>query len=418
MKPISPYEQEPAFAGVMKLIRDATVAFTNVEMNILNHPKAPPPLNAEWGAFGSVASPNEAKELKWLGFDMINRANNHATDYGTEGMLEMNRILDDVGLMHAGTGSSLAEARAPAYFQTPVGRVAMIATASTFTPISRAGHPRGETKARPGLSPLRWTREVYLDPAAYGSLKSAVASMNSIPTPNLFTDEQMNLFGTTFKKSNNNHVEYVVNETDTEEILAQVRSARRQADFVFVEIHAHESGNKNEVPADFLPRFAKAAIDAGADMFIGHGPHELRGIEIYKGRPIFYSLGSFIFHVHLIDYQSIEVYERRNLDVFRSTTADLHDALKGTSLEFKEDVWWESVIAVSQFEQGRLKAVELHPIDLGGAMPRSQQGTPRIADPTLSKKIIDRVARLSSPFGTKVRFERGIGIVELPTSNK
>src|SRR5262245_1180055 len=194
MRPISVYEQEPAFAGVMKLIRDANVAFTNVEMNILNNPKAPPILQAEWGAFGSVASPNEAKELKWLGFDMINRANNHTTDYGVEGMLEMNKILDEVGLVHGGTGSSLGEARAPVYFQTPVGRVAMIATASTFTPISRASNARQETKARPGLSPLRWTRDVYLDPAAYQSLKGAVASMNSIQMPNVFTDEQMNLF--------------------------------------------------------------------------------------------------------------------------------------------------------------------------------------------------------------------------------
>ena len=67
--------------------------------------------------------------------------------------------------------------------------------------------------------------------------------MTTIPTPGVITDQQMNLFGTTFKKSDKNHGEFVVNETDIEEILAQVKSARRQADFVFVEIHAHEAGN-------------------------------------------------------------------------------------------------------------------------------------------------------------------------------
>ena len=49
------------------------------------------------------------------------------------------------------------------------------------------------------------------------------------------------------------------------------------------------------MPADFIPIFARAVIDAGADVFVGHGPHVLRGIEIYKGKPIFYSLSNFIF---------------------------------------------------------------------------------------------------------------------------
>ena len=46
--------------------------------------------------------------------------------------------------------------------------------------------------------------------------------------------------------------------------------------------------------------FAKAAIDAGADAFLGTGVHVLRGIEIYKGRPIFYGLGEFFRQMDVV----------------------------------------------------------------------------------------------------------------------
>ena len=129
-----------------------------------------------------------------------------------------------------------------------------------------------------------------------------------------------------------------------------------------------------------------------------------------------YNLADFIFSAHMLDHQGIEVYEKPGLNKFTSTAGDLHDALKGTGLEFKEDVYWEGILAVSRFDRSGLKAVELHPMDLGGERPRPQQGTPRIPDPAKAKTIIDRVARLSAPFGTKVRFENGIGIVDLSAS--
>ena len=69
------------------------------------------------------------------------------------------------------------------------------------------------------------------------------------------------------------------------EILKSIRTAKQLSDFVIVTIHAHEPGNWSEQPADFLPKLAHAAIDAGADQFIGHGPHQVRGVEIYNGKP-------------------------------------------------------------------------------------------------------------------------------------
>ena len=74
-----------------------------------------------------------------------------------------------------------------------------------------------------------------------------------------------------------------------------IRNAAKQADFVIVNSHSHESGNTNEEPPPWLIGFIKKCLDAGAVTYIVHGPHRLRGIEIYKGKPIFYSLADFIF---------------------------------------------------------------------------------------------------------------------------
>jgi poly-gamma-glutamate synthesis protein (capsule biosynthesis protein) len=354
-------------------------------------------------------------ELKWLGVDMVSRANNHTTDYGVEGLLETNQNLDAFGIVHAGSGATLGQARAPAYFQTAVGRIAMISTASSHSASSRATNARPEIKGRPGLSPLRWSRQLFFEPDTFVKVKEAVESLRPGPPPAQPPPaDEVNMFGTRIRKGDKNRVELVADERDVNEILTQVKSARRQADFVFVTIHAHEPGNGIEPPPDFLPRFARAAIDAGADMFVGHGPHMLRGIEIYKGKPIFYSLGNFFFHYQTLEPQAYDVFEgRTTLDPFRATIADLYDAVPGWGASFREDVWWESVIAVSRFEAGRMKSVVLHPLELGHSLPRPQKGTPRLANSEVAKKIIERLARLSKTFGTDIRFVDGVGVIEI-----
>ena len=83
---------------------------------------------------------------------------------------------------------------------------------------------------------------------------------------------------------------------DVERVLGQIEKAAALADLVLVNGHSHEPSNPvTDVPT-WLPELAKACIDAGAHAYIGHGPHRLRGIEIYRDRPILYSLGNFIVH--------------------------------------------------------------------------------------------------------------------------
>jgi len=90
-----------------------------------------------------------------MGFNLFNRANNHTTDYGVEGLRLTNRLLDELGLVHAGTGNNLGWASRPGYLETPKGRVALIGMASTHTPMSRAGAVGPTVQVQPGLNALR-----------------------------------------------------------------------------------------------------------------------------------------------------------------------------------------------------------------------------------------------------------------------
>jgi poly-gamma-glutamate capsule biosynthesis protein CapA/YwtB (metallophosphatase superfamily) len=415
LRPVSVYEKEPAFSRVMDLVRGATVAFTNFEFSAFDTGKFEPVPQAEFGGLWLHGTRKEAEDLKWMGFDMVSRANNHTTDYGVAGMNETNAILDEIGLVHAGSGQTLGQARRPGYFQTAVGRVAMISVASSFTPSSRAMDARPDIKGRPGLNGLRWSRHLYVESELFDRLKAVAEKDFKISRPADQPPDQFSLFGTLIKKGPTNRVEFVADERDVAAVVAQVRSARRQADLVFVTIHAHEPGNNSEVPADFLPLLARATIDAGADLFTGHGPHRLRGIEVYKGKPIFYSLGNFMYHCYTLEPQGADVYERSpKLTLFESSIADLYDSRPtGFGSNVNEEVWWQSVVAIAKFGPGKLRSIELHPVELGYGTPRPQIGTPRLAHPAVAKKIIDELARLSKPFSTNLQFVNGIGVVDL-----
>jgi poly-gamma-glutamate synthesis protein (capsule biosynthesis protein) len=295
----------------------------------------------------------------------------------------------------------------------------MISVASSFSPSARAMDARPDIKGRPGLSFLRWTRTLYLEPQEFDRMKKIAEADFKIVRPADAPPDQFNLFGTMIKKGPASRVELTADNRDVAAVVAQVRSARRQADFVFVTIHAHEPGNNSEMPADFLPGFARAVVDAGADLFVGHGPHRLRGIEIYKGKPIFYSLGNFMYHCYTLEPQGADVFEANpKLNALESSIADLYDGRpNGFGSNVNEEVWWQSAVAIAKFGPGKLLSVELHPLELGFGTPRSQIGTPRLANATVSRKIIDTLARLSKPYATSIRFDNGRGVIDLqPTS--
>jgi poly-gamma-glutamate synthesis protein (capsule biosynthesis protein) len=221
----------------------------------------------------------------------------------------------------------------------------------------------------------------------------------------------LRIFGVSVTPGTETRVVERVNANDQERILREVRNAAKLANYVIVNSHSHEPGNDSLVPPPWLVEFARKCIDQGATSYIVHGPHQLRGIEIYKNRPIFYSLADFIFHEELYDPLPADMYEIFGLPstAFQTELEDVR--FKGGTIGFPSNpVWYESVVAVPTFRGSEMIALKLYPIDLARTAPVAQRGTPRLADEATGRKIIERLAKLSAAYGTTIVYEDGIGV--------
>jgi poly-gamma-glutamate synthesis protein (capsule biosynthesis protein) len=284
--------------------------------------------------------------------------------------------------------------------------------ASTFTPMSRAGAARSDVRGRPGLNPLRVERRYEADPVTFEALRRAASQWGAqVPED---PQAPIRLFRTvSVQPGFETRVIATVNKHDEERILREIKNACKQADQVIVNSHSHEPGNNSPTPPDWLEELARQSLDAGAATFLMHGAHQLRGIEIYEGKPIFYGLGDFIFQEELYDPLPADIYEIYDLPE-TALVSDVEDARfidkDGKAKGFPSNsLWYESVVAVMTFEGSKLKSLELHPIELNRTAHRSQRGIPRIADEETGRKIIERLARLSEPYGTKITYQGGIG---------
>jgi poly-gamma-glutamate synthesis protein (capsule biosynthesis protein) len=214
-------------------------------------------------------------------------------------------------------------------------------------------------------------------------------------------------------------LETSVNKEDLEGISKWIRGAKKQADWVVYGVHCHESGTTGEFhggsrtsPPDFLVEFAHWTIDQGCDLFAGHGPHFLRGVEIYKGAPIFYSLGNFIFQNESIAWVPFEGYRRFDLG-HEHTPGDFFDARSDAGKRgFPADpVFWRSVVGVCHYETNALKEVRLYPIDMGFGLRIAQRGRPLLAEGRVAQETLEWLQHVSEPFGTKITVEGDVGII-------
>lgn len=414
---------EPRFTDMLDLIRRSDVGFTNLEMLLHKFEGYPA---AESGGTWVAADPALLDDLKEAGFNLYAWANNHTLDWGEGGLAATLRHLEASGVVHAGVGMNLAEARRPAYLDLDQGRVALVAMCSTFANFGRAGHSRPDVQGRPGLNPLRYETTVEVDKETLSLLERITQEFQLDAKAKLSTRlgfakppaPGTHKFGNlTFKESESGRgVRTVPHKGDADGNLRAIRDARRQADWVVVSIHSHEiAGGDLEVPAEFMVTFARQAIDAGADIVIGHGPHVLQGMELYNGKPIFYGLGNFIFQNETVRHQPADFYERLGLGP-DATPADLFDArTENDAKGFPSDpAYWESIIPHVTWEGGQVKEIRLYPIDLGYGLPRSVRGRPMLADAQLGRKIIDRMARLSAAYGAQIAWnDEGYGVVQL-----
>jgi poly-gamma-glutamate synthesis protein (capsule biosynthesis protein) len=407
--------QEPEFTRLIDLVRGADVAFTNLEM--LFHDYESYPMNESGGTW-MRADPALVKELSWAGFDLVSRANNHSGDYGVGGMRLTTKYVREAGLVQAGVGESLAEAREARFLESPKARVALISTASTFPDHSRASDTRGDVPARPGLNPLRFTTTNVVTRDRLEALRGVARELGLSPPEQ---GDRLTLWGRRFVAGGVPGVRTEPLKDDVEGMARVVSSAAKMADYVIVTIHSHEGGVDRSAPADFLVAFAHAMVDAGADMFVGHGPHVVRGVEIYKGKPILYSVGDFIFQNETLlrfpdeAYTAIGLGREAEIGDFNETRSD-HDR-KGFNADAEI---WESFVATLQWDGKRLTDMRLHPISLGFGRSMTERGRPQLADSALARHILDNIVTRSSPFGTRIVVENGEGRIvlsDVPKSN-
>jgi len=398
----------PAFLDLVKLLRSADVTFGNFEMTLADADAAP--AFHEGCAYVHLRAdlPDNriiADELKWAGIRMLGLATNHAMDYGAAGLLDTMAKLDRTGIAHAGAGHNLAEARSPAYYDMAEGRAALVACASTFPDWTQAADGNGEVAGRPGLNPLRLRTTYRVTP---DQLKSLEGIAQGLGMRTGATAARFQFLSRTFVAGDTPGIEVISDPADTAAITAAVRRASRNADLTLIGIHAHEGAGRPDLPSPFLRPFAHACIDAGADAFLGHGPHVLRGIEIYKGKPIFYSLGNFIFHGESEKQIPPEIYQE--CGVAGSDPSDVFDkVLPG----FSAAPFWETVVPVATFQDKKLTQLKLYPATLRPELSRPRRGTPELAQGEAAAQIIRHVAQLSDSFGTRMDFADGIGTVRL-----
>jgi poly-gamma-glutamate synthesis protein (capsule biosynthesis protein) len=245
------------FARVTETLRHADVLFGNLEC-CFYEPATEHSLEHE-GFHAPLAS---AQALAIAGYHAVGNANN--VNYGADAIRSSLRRLDGIGILHTGAGLNREAARAPAIVTHEGLRFGFVQRTSVYWP---TGHEA--TDSAPGVAvltghtayePMLHTRRAGVPPANRPGVPPAILTWADARSLAEFTGDLQKL--------------------------------RTQADIV---VASHHWGLFEDV-LDYQVEIAHAAIDAGADVVMGHGPHYACAVEMYQGKPIFYGLGSFSFH--------------------------------------------------------------------------------------------------------------------------
>lgn len=237
------------FAQCAATLRRADLCFAQLETTISDRGARVP--NAR---LAMRAPPSMARAARTAGIGVMSFAGNHCLDFGYEAFSDTLAHADAAKIAICGAGETLDAARRPALLTVAGVRVAVLA-ASSILPEGYAAGPNN-----PGCAPLRaYTIYEQIEADQPGT----AARIHTYP-----------------------------DRRDLRALTDGIRAARTCADVVLVGLH----WGIHMVPstlADYQIEAAHAAIDAGADAILGTHPHLLKGVEIYRERPIFYSLGNF-----------------------------------------------------------------------------------------------------------------------------
>lgn len=281
--------------------------------------------------FLHAADPAVLGCLKDMGFNMLALAGYHAWDMGTNGLVAARAAGERAGFAVAGTGGDDDLAAAPAQLKTATGQLALISMAT------------GKLSAEAIATPKQ-------------------AGINSLTVEDGFIDREC--------------------------AHRNIRAIQAAADTGAAVIVTHDNRLRDaniEATPDWQRRWAHDCIEAGASIYVAYGTPVLQGIEIYRGSPILYGLGNFIFHTR-------------------------------TEPEFYPPTAWESVIADCRFEGQKCREIHLKPITLNewgeeGSLYFATRGRPSLAGADDAARILDGLARQSLELGTGLQFDGGDGVI-------
>lgn len=415
---------------LLEYLDDCDAAFVNAEFICPSRTTAPAPRR-----FMTAVGIEAVDELTSIGLNLLSFANNHTGDFGPQGVIDTIEACEVRGVIHSGIGRSLEEARLPHFLDTSEGRIALISTGTTRSAEFAASTVGTGIPARAGLNPLRWGRAYVLPEAEFQQLRridemlgiaegrKEVMDVEVMPDPGPDRLPFGSVFegSLQFERGEHAHIRYYANEKDAKAILENIRDAANRAEVVLLSLHAHEGTEENWYsprPAPFLEDFARRAIDAGATAVIGHGPHMLRGIEFYKGKPIFYSLGSLLMEFEAgMQKMTPEMYEAYGFGK-GSLPSHLHTSrarnAAGEPIGFYGDARFsKSCIAILDIIDGgpRVRLVALD-LDLNRKRP-SERGLPACASPELAREIAADMAEMSKAYGTVVRYNEADGLIDV-----
>ena len=231
-------DPERVFRQVKDVFRQTDLVFCNLEAPLCSADTPPTPFLR---VIRLRSDPEMVRALVDAGIDIVSLANTHTMDYGPQGLLQTMETLARHGIRYVGAGRTLAEARKPVVFELKGTRIAFLGfhTYDQFATAASEVTP-GQTMVR--VSPY-------------------------LPPPHAYREE-------------------------VSRMQQDIREAKKQADVVIVSWHWGQSMTSQL--AVHQPYLGRLAIDAGADLVLGHHAHMLQGIEVYRGGAICYSMGNFV----------------------------------------------------------------------------------------------------------------------------
>lgn len=248
---VAPLRDDPGsiFDRVRDVLTQADGCFCQLEINLTRRGSPLPQAR-----LAMQADPSTARALREAGFTVVSFASNHCMDWGREGFFDTIQALDEQGLGVIGVGADLETARRPALIERDGTTVAFLAY-NTILPQNYWAEAD-----RPGCVPLR----------AHTVYEQVEHDQPGTPC----------------------RIHTFPHRDDLRAMMDDVRRAKDTADVVIVSMH----WGIHFIPAvvaDYQKDMAYAAVDAGADLILGHHAHILKGAEVYRGKTIFYSLCNF-----------------------------------------------------------------------------------------------------------------------------